>query len=237
MKFTIHKQEKTERKIIDVSNMSDEEFNELINQRKMEVEEISRNINIKVDSIKSMIDDNYLSDNKLKHLIRNHSSAWFTVWSTLLIILLVMAPTTNKTSLHLLTENKFYMLIYVIVGLAIAFFVHFLRDQKQKKFAEENYRDCQLFKSDFIKVKKTINTSKYDRELFDYHVVFTDETGKNRKSKINKETYNNYKMSQPSFLYVVKLPKYKSGYFYHTFDPNNIENVSYLKEKSKHYVN
>lgn len=59
----------------------------------------------------------------------------------------------------------------------------------------------------------------------------------NIKHKISKELYSKYKSNLSHALHVVKLPKCKNGKFYHILDINGLENVSFLRETNKNYLN
>lgn len=235
MKFTYNKKE-TKKETIDISNMSDEEIEELINQKKAEVEILSKKIDADIKSIRSMIDDNYLSDERLKYLIADYDSPLFTFSAALFFILgiaLVIFLSAITDSIKL---TKGLAVIYTVILLGMFFGLYYVRYTRQKKFAEEHYRESQLFKSEFVKVTTRLSFSKYDKSLYNYFVVFLDENNKKRKHKISKELCNKYKLNPPHMLYVLKLPQYKNGYFYHSIDTSSFENESFLKEQSKNYI-
>lgn len=237
MKFTINKKEEIKREYIDVSNMSQEEIEELLEQKNQELEEIHKTLEIKIKSVKSIIDDDYLTDEKLKYLITDHDSPLFVVSTVMFFILGIAILAFSNPLTNVLNGNKTFTVIYTIILFGAFFGFYFLRHNKQKKFADKHYRESQLFKSEFVKLKIGLNFSKYDKELFNYFVVFLDENNKQRKNKISKKLYNQYKITPPNMLYVLKLPKYRTGNFYHTMDVYNFKNESFLKEQNKSYIN
>ena len=224
---------KTEK--IDFEKMSDEEFEELINCKKLEVEELSKKVNININNIRSMIDENYLSDETIKHLICNRDEPAFIAIIVSLFLILFLSPIALPFGDYL-SSNKLLMTIYGLLVFGLMVFLFVVRERKKEVFSNEVYKNAQLFKSDFVKVKTALNTNKHDKNLLDHYVVFLDENNKKRKSKISKELYNKYKISPPNMLYVVKIPKYKHGKFYHAFYINETENVSSIKETNKNYI-
>ena len=61
-----------------------------------------------------------------------------------------------------------------------------------------------------------------------YYLIYFDENGKTIKEEIKQEQYNDFKSIEETSkkLYVLKLPKYKSGCSYVPFCPTKFENKS-----------
>lgn len=221
---------------VNINDLSDEEFEKLINDKKLEMESIHKKINVNINKIRSMIDEKFLSDETLKYLITNKDEPFFTTIIIILFLVVFFIPVFLPIS-DILLEKKIILTFYGLILFGLAAIVFHIREKKKEAFAEENYNKSQLFKSEFIKLKTNLNTNKHDRNLLNYYVIFLDENNKKRKNKISKELYNEYKINPPHYLYVVKLPKYKSGKFYHSFNISELENVSFLREINKNYVN
>lgn len=180
-----------------------------------------------------------LTNKKIIHLI-NETGSLFDVLLVLTIsggIIMGLAITYFYPDLF---NEMFLFTILISIGLlaVISFGIQKTRMNNAKIFAEEHYREAQLFKSDVNKVKCVFRPFTLERRGFKYKLYFYDENDKVRDfnlekcefRKLKKEMDKNGHMS----VYVLKYPKYKKGYKYHIFYPENVfQNKSCIQEKHK----
>lgn len=183
-----------------------------------------------------------LTNEKIIHLINETGSLFdvLLVFTVLGGIIIGLAITYFCPDLF---NEMFIFTILISIGFlaVISFGIQKIRMNNAKIFAEEHYQEAQLFKSDVNKVKCVFRPFTLEKRGFKYKLYFDDENNKERDfnleecefRKLKKEMDKNTHMT----VFVLKYPKYKKGYKYHVFYPEDkFQNLSSIKEKSKNSI-
>lgn len=225
---------------INVSNMNDEEFNQIMKDK---IENLSKEIDESKHRLDRILDGTGYSYINNKKIIDNICVMpyFFTISVIMSIVLILIIyfglstwiePILNEMSER---ESKIAILIFFAIVGSIFYFIYSAKKQTLKSFAEENFMNAQLFKSDFIKKYKTMNLDENNKSMFNYYVKYKDENGKTRKNKIPKKEYELYK-EIPYYIYVIKYPRPNNKSIYLAYHPKYFENKSSIRLKDKSFV-
>ena len=111
----------------------------------------------------------------------------------------------------------FYCVIFVLIGKTLN---NYLRTQIQH-FATENYRETLILYAQVIKIRKI--HQRHGPTL--YKLYFIDENGNKKSAEVSFSHYYWFeKNPEVTTAYILKLPKYKKGYFYRALPSQNFKN-------------
>ena len=241
-KWIINKHETKEIKVDNINNVSDEKFKKLIEERFQEFQNLKTETEIKIQNLEFLLGETpyrKLTTDMIKEEIIEGSSIFtLLIYLTIIESIVISFFIINNIKVENYDSLVEILLIFTLIGFTILnYLINKIRHKKVLEFTEDNYLNSKLFKSEYIKVYKRLDFAS-KRNTWNYYLKFFDECDKIKKVKINKIIYDT--LNQPNSsksIYVLRFPTYPRKNKYTVFLSDKFENLSSIKEESKHSIN
>lgn len=201
------------------------------NAMQKELQQKLNEMNDKIAEAKRLIEPDYLDDEKIKEYIVEKSKTMTVHLIMTLFLIFVVPAIAIKLDNYFSVSEGTLIPVFIAVGflfrLPMKFLYYVPREKRLEEFAEQNWRSSLLFESRWKKIKG-IQT----RQGMRYFLYFSNEEKQKIKTELqDKNQYDSFLSMKDGdkIVYVLRCPKYKSGYAYIPFCPIDFENKSSLR--------